>query len=559
MHNRRGAPQRLFLHVVLLACSVIFALPFVWLAGTSWKLDKELQRRDVTLLPLRPIPRARSPYIDERTFDMQAPEFVTREVWRDHTQPLLLETISARLKSWSDDRADALARADVRAELIEGAYDYLRDTIPSQAWTDESRLRSLINERLTDEVLGNAFARCYRYFAVGKVLLKDARYGIHDLTGERSADSIWKVTEGSATLSPRSEAGQPIGVVAYDLSRTDRFTLTADLESPVAPDDVKRIDVSFRRDQTWHELSATLEFGGVKHATRSPKYLGEDTWWDVQFQRPSIDDDRLIPKTYVLIDPVDEGPQYDHGDRTIRVSLTVTRSGMSEALWAKGTENYRKVFAEVPFWRYLKTSTFLVIANILGTIFSCSLAAYALSRLNWPGRELAFVLVLATLMIPQQVTMIPSFVIYKQLGWYNTLAPLWAPAWLGVNAFAIFLLRQAMKGIPRDLEDAARIDGCGYARTFWHVALPEMKPTLAAISIFTFMYVWNDFMGPLIYVNDQGQYPLALGLFALMAGRENLFTLIMAGSLLMVLPVAITFFALQRFFIQGVTLSGMKG
>jgi ABC-type glycerol-3-phosphate transport system permease component len=186
------------------------------------------------------------------------------------------------------------------------------------------------------------------------------------------------------------------------------------------------------------------------------------------------------------------------------------------------------------------------------------LAAYAFARLSWPGRDLCFALVLATLMIPPQVTMIPSFVIYKHLGWYNTLAPLWVPNCLAINGFAIFLLRQAMKGIPKDLEEAAKIDGCNHFHIYWHIIMPLVRPTLAAISIFTFMFVWNDFIGPLIYVNDQRLYPLALGLFSFMAGRENQFTLIMAGSMIMTLPVIITFFLAQRYFIQGVAMSGMK-
>jgi len=317
--------------------------------------------------------------------------------------------------------------------------------------------------------------------------------------------------------------------------------------------------VSFRSDQTWHEMRALIEMNGTLYRSVEPKYLGLDRWWEVQVQFPGADDDRLAPKRYVLLKEIDAGPQYDHGPRSLKLRVAVQRSRRPEAYWAKATENYRRAFDEVPFWRYFKTSVFVVAANIIGTLFSCSLAAYAFARLRWPGRDLCFMLVLATLMIPPQVTMIPSFVIYKYLGWYNTLAPLWVPNCLAVNAFAIFLLRQAMKGVPRDLEEAAMIDGCGYFRIYWSVVLPLMKPTLAAIAIFTFMFVWNDFMTPLIYVNDQRLYPLALGLFSFMAGRENQFELIMAGSMIMTLPVILTFFFAQRHFIQGVTMTGIKG
>ncbi len=408
-------------------------------------------------------------------------------------------------------------------------------------------------------MVAGAFNQCYRYFALGKVMVKDTQYNIHDLSAGQPVDRLWTVEGGGARIEPRIEAERPVGVVHYDFSSEESLEMSAVLELPFDFDDFKRLEISFRRDQTWHELRVLVEMGGRLLKSSAPKYLGEDTWWDITVQEPSADDARLVPRHYVLLDEIDGGDRFDHGPRRIKVRVQLTRSSTPEAFWAKGTENYRKAFEEVPFWQYFKTSAFLVAANVLGTLFSCSLVAYALARLTWPGRNLAFILVLATLMIPPQVTMIPSFVIYKYLGWYNTLAPLWAPNCLAVNAFAVFLLRQAMMGIPRDLENAARIDGCGYFRIYWHVVLPLMRPTLAAIAIFTFMFVWNDFMGPLIYVNDQRLYPLALGLFSFLAGRENQFTLIMAGSMIMTLPVILTFFFAQRYFIQGVTMSGIKG
>jgi len=199
-----------------------------------------------------------------------------------------------------------------------------------------------------------------------------------------------------------------------------------------------------------------------------------------------------------------------------------------------------------------------VIANIVLTVFASSLVAYAFARLNWPGRDFCFVLMLATLMIPGQVTMIPHFLIWRALGLYNTLTPLWLGSAFG-SAFFIFMLRQFLKTIPRDLEDAARIDGCGYLRIYWHVMLPLVKPSLAAIAIFTFMGTWNDFMGPLIYVADQRLYPLAFGLYAFSVQVGNNPALTMAASLLMTLPVIAIFFFAQKYFIQGVTLTGIKG
>lgn len=553
--------RRLLLHAVLLGGSLVFVLPYLWLLGTSWKLNKEVQAEGASIFPQAPAPRTQSPYIDERTFrDIERPADVGRHRWEGWMQQAVTDELGEVVDAWQDPRTNGLPSDALRAELVQGLFKQLGGLLPPEAWSaEETTFREAVRKALRPQLITDCFDQCYRYFALSKVLLKDRNYHIYDLTADKPIQGFWRFTSGAiANVESRPEGERQCAVVSYDFAEGKSFELAAQFPSPVDFADFKRISVSFRRDQTWHELRACLEINGKLYYSRSPKYLGEDNFWEVSFQLPSEDDERLMPKLYVLLDETAAGPQYDHGKDVMRLRIEVSRSSVPEAYWAKGTENYRSVFAEVPFWRYLSTSAFLAIANIIGTCLSCSLAAYAFARLQWPGRDLCFVLVLATLMIPPQVTMIPSFVIYRQLGWYNTLAPLWVPSCLAINAFAIFLLRQAMKGLPRDLEDAAKIDGCGYFRTYWHVALPLMRPTLAAISVFTFMYVWNDFMGPLIYVNDQRLYPLALGLFSFLAGRENQFTLIMAGSVIMTIPVVVTFFFLQRYFIQGVALTGMK-
>jgi ABC-type glycerol-3-phosphate transport system permease component len=208
------------------------------------------------------------------------------------------------------------------------------------------------------------------------------------------------------------------------------------------------------------------------------------------------------------------------------------------------------------------TSVFLVILNLIGTLFSCSLVAYSFARLQWPGRATAFALLLATMMIPPQTTLIPQFLIFQKLGWYNTLKPMWVTSFFAA-AFSVFLLRQFMKGVPRDLEDAARLDGCGFLRIYWHIVLPSVKPALAVVAVFSFLSTWNEFMSPLIYLSDQRLYPLSFGLYAfhiqsLQPGTSAGVGVLMAGSLLMTLPVIAIFFFAQRYFLQGITLTGIK-
>src|SRR5205814_5292156 len=173
--------------------------------------------------------------------------------------------------------------------------------------------------------------------------------------------------------------------------------------------------------------------------------------------------------------PSAPSPATTKGGNELKITLELSRRNLLQAWGAKILHNYRLTFDYIPFWRYVGTSLFLVILNLAGALISCSLVAYSFARLQWPGRNICFALLLATMMIPAQVTMIPQFLIMQKLGWYNTLQPLWVMSFFG-SAFSIFLLRQFLKGIPRDLEDAARLDGCGFLRIYWHIMLPLVRP-----------------------------------------------------------------------------------
>lgn len=207
---------------------------------------------------------------------------------------------------------------------------------------------------------------------------------------------------------------------------------------------------------------------------------------------------------------------------------------------------------------YLKNTLLIVVLSILGTLISSSIVSYAFSRMRFPGRGPLFSLMLATMMLPGAVTLLPQFLIFRSLGWIDTLYPLWVPAFFG-SAFNIFLLRQFFMNIPMELEDAAKIDGCSYLRTFWSIMLPQIKPALAVIFIWTFMGAWNNFMGPLIYINSPENMPLsyALQLFASDRGGEPGY--LMAFATLTMVPVLAIFFFFQRYFIEGVALSGLGG
>ncbi|RYG34341.1 carbohydrate ABC transporter permease, partial [bacterium] len=202
----------------------------------------------------------------------------------------------------------------------------------------------------------------------------------------------------------------------------------------------------------------------------------------------------------------------------------------------------------------------LIIAglSVAGTVLSSSLVAYGFARLRWPGRDWIFGLLLATMMLPDAVTMMPRFLTFRSLGWIDTLNPLWVPSFFA-SAFNVFLLRQFFMGIPREMDDAAKIDGCGPFTTWWRVMLPLVKPALAAVAVMTFLGSWRDFMGPLIYISSPEKMPLSyvLQLYNSAHGGEP--GLLMAATTLVVLPVVVLFFFTQRYFVEGVALTGMGG
>ena len=213
----------------------------------------------------------------------------------------------------------------------------------------------------------------------------------------------------------------------------------------------------------------------------------------------------------------------------------------------------------IPFWLYAGNTLLICGLNVVGTVFSCSLAAYGFARLKWRGRDQLFVVTLATMMIPFPILMVPLYKIFRTLGWIGTMNPLWVPAFFG-SAYNIFLLRQFFLTIPQDLSDAAEIDGCSHFRIYSQIILPLARPALLVVGLFTFMYHWNDFLAPLIFLTNSEQFTLALGLQAFQSklGGTNM-NLLMAASTLMILPIIVLFFFTQKTFIEGISMTGLKG
>jgi multiple sugar transport system permease protein len=222
-------------------------------------------------------------------------------------------------------------------------------------------------------------------------------------------------------------------------------------------------------------------------------------------------------------------------------------------------ENYTQALTYKPFDIYLRNSLFIVTLNILAVVLSSSFCAYGFARLSFPGRDLWFGVVLATLMVPYVVLLVPTFVIFTRLGWIDTFLPLIVPQFFGGGAFNIFLMRQFFRTIPDELSDAARIDGASEFGIYWRIILPLSKPALITVAIFTFLGSWNDFLGPIIYLKSPEHFTVAVGLASFRSVLNTRWELQMAASTAMIVPVVVLFFVAQRYFIKGIVMTGLKG
>jgi ABC-type glycerol-3-phosphate transport system permease component len=463
--------------------------------------------------------------------------------------------------------AGSVDRAQHREAAARGVVNTLAAKLNKALWTGPEQalveaVEALLTPAVAQEALDHALAR----LEVQAVQLRTLSASIYN--DGRDFHGTWGVESGPGTLT--DARGTPAvrqlhyhfdSPTAAPVVLTYAFPLPRKADGqPLDPADLHKLSVTLRADNSWHRIDATLDWGDSRWGSRRTTYLAQFRPMSVIFQPPTFDDTTDRAKVWVPLERTGPRPDatHPHATSTARLRLVISPSGTADANYGKAKRNYERAFLSVPFWRYVGNSVILVALTTGGAVFSASFVAYAFARLRWPGRSAAFVLLLSTLMLPAQVTMIPSFMIWRVLGWYNTLNPLWVPYWFG-GAFFIFLMVQHMKTIPKELEEAARLDGLNAVQTWWYIIMPQVKPALAAIAIMTFLGTWNEFMGPLLYLRDQHKFPLSLGLFGMRLDQGGDWTMLMAGNVLMTVPVIVIFFLCQRYFVQGMTMSGMKG
>ncbi|HZS91213.1 MAG TPA: carbohydrate ABC transporter permease [Chloroflexota bacterium] len=226
--------------------------------------------------------------------------------------------------------------------------------------------------------------------------------------------------------------------------------------------------------------------------------------------------------------------------------------------WSNYYDALNDAISHFPFLQDLRNTLTITVPAVTGTVVSSSIVAYSLARIKWPGRDILFGLILATMMIPQWVTLIPLYIFFVKIGWVGTFLPLTVPSWTG-DAFSIFLLRQFFRQQPQEMFDAAGIDGANHFGMFWRIVLPLAKPALAVVTLFSFLNNWTDFINPLIYLSDPSMYTLMLGQYAFFGAHHTYWSELMAADVMILAPLVVLFFFTQRFFIEGVTFTGLRG
>jgi multiple sugar transport system permease protein len=541
-----------WVHLVLLCGAGIFMLPFLWMIGMSLKTDDEAVSTDI--FPAIPVFQAVSPRVRPAPPFPLPPNGVESKRWIDLLKLLYPESRKRVATRPLPPGGQAVDQNQLRDAAAVQLLQTVAVPLDSRLWSQsDAVILAAFDHDATPQQIDAALA-----LQIGRLDLLGVE--VHSLNNEiktvcpaSEVANKWKIESGPAELI----AGDSGAYIKYHFANSSEpVVLRYDFDFPFPVDQLHNVVVAYGSDDSWHQLDATLDVGDTHWKSTLTTYIARYRPATLTLQPPGFDDTTYQPRTWVPLQQVPGSAGNPPSKATLRIFLTP--SGTISAIWGKVYRNYQRAFRAVPFWTYIANSVLLVALRLVGATLSAAFVAYAFARLHWPGRSIAFGLLLATMMLPGQVTMIPGFIIWRTLGWYNTLNPLWITAWFG-DAFFIFLMTQNMKTIPKELEEAARIDGLNPLQTWWYIMLPLVKPTLAAIAILVFMGAWNDFMGPLVMLRDQSRFPLSLGLFGLSVDQATDPTVVMAGNMIMTIPVVLIFFLFQRYFIEGVTVSGMKG
>ena len=554
-------------YLLLVGAAFCTMIPMLWLVTSSFKTANEIFAVPIQWFPSFPPRVAASPYIVEDAYPkIEKPMAVDEATWNT-LQPQLTEVI------WEEAQAHIAANAQLsnyvssealRTEMIEGLWQQLVAGLPDEVWSGaRDSVPEAVRAAIIPETVDTIWGSVYREVAVGTLQ-------IEDLDFNRTPIDVVSWGARTGTRIRASDDEQTAASLSYNFQDDSTVRMAATIVSPIPIDRIRRITLPVRGDASYHRLSLTVSVpqsgmndgntnNGITYQPIRSFVLGSALWTDSVWRLHGIPGE--LESSHITMQEVETDDaiqsEIDGGvGNQLFLQLTIHQPAYLSIVWDKFTSNYRNLWKTVPYNRYFVNSVFIATASTLLTLFFCSLGGYAFAKYQFRGQKILFGILLASMMVPFQVLLVPLFGLMYDIGWLNSYKAIIIP--FSVGAFGVFLMRQFIVTIPSELLDAARIDGCSEFGIYYRIVLPIIKPALGALTIYSFLGSWNGYLWPLIILRDEVKYTLPIGLANLVGIYRQDYGMLMAGTLLSLMPIVILFLAMQREFVQGITLGGVK-
>ena len=554
-------------YLLLVGAAFCTMIPLLWLLTSSFKTANEIFAVPIQWFPNLPRRVASSPYIVEDAYPkIEKPMAVDEAVWKT-LQPQLTQVIWAEAQSHiaaNGKFSNYVSSEELQTEIIEGLWQQLVAGLPDEVWNGTTdSVTAAVRDTIIPEAVDTIWGSVYREVAVGTLR-------IEDLDFNRTPIEIVNWEAETGTRIRTSDDLQTAASLSYNFQDSDTTRMTATISSPIPIERIRRITLPVRGDASYHRLSLTVFVpqsgmnagstnNGITYQPTRSFVLGSALWtdsvWRVHGIPGELESSQITMQRVETNLAVQSAVEVGAGSQLF-LQLSIHQPAYLSIVWDKLTSNYRNLWKTVPYNRYFVNSVFIATASTLLTLFFCSLGGYAFAKYKFRGQKILFGILLASMMVPFQVLLVPLFGLMYDIGWLNSYKAIVIP--FSVGAFGVFLMRQFIVTIPSELLDAARIDGCSEFGIYYRIVLPIIKPALGALTIYSFLGSWNGYLWPLIILRDEAKYTLPIGLANLVGIYRQDYGMLMAGTLLSLMPIVILFLAMQREFVQGITLGGVK-
>ena len=554
-------------YLLLVGAAFCTMIPMLWLLTSSFKTASEIFAVPIQWFPNLPPRVASSPYIVEDAYPkIEKPMAVDEAVWKT-LQPQLTQIIWAEAQTHiaaNGKFSNYVSSEELQTEIIEGLWQQLVAGLPDEVWNGTTdSVTAAVRDTIIPEAVDTIWGSVYREVAVGTLQ-------IEDLDFNRTPIEVVNWEAETGTRIRTSDNLQTAASLSYNFQDSNTTRMTATISSPIPIERIRRITLPVRGDASYHRLSLTMSVpqsgmnagstnNGITYQPTRSFVLGSALWtdsvWRVHGIPGELESSQITMQRVETNLAAQSAVEVGAGSQLF-LQLSIHQPAYLSIVWDKFTSNYRNLWKTVPYNRYFVNSVFIATASTLLTLFFCSLGGYAFAKYQFRGQKILFGILLASMMVPFQVLLVPLFGLMYDIGWLNSYKAIVIP--FSVGAFGVFLMRQFIVTIPSELLDAARIDGCSEFGIYYRIVLPIIKPALGALTIYSFLGSWNGYLWPLIILRDEAKYTLPIGLANLVGIYRQDYGILMAGTLLSLMPIVILFLAMQREFVQGITLGGVK-